>query len=96
MVTGIEYTLGRIPMASCDFSTHPYSYDDNEGDFNLTKFSLTLEDKKYKVIVDLLHCIKKSIHPFNLPNTGVPLLNEPVIDGTLLFIPLYNHQTRQI
>lgn len=51
MVTGIEYTLGRIPMASCDFSTHPYSYDDNEGDFNLTKFSLTLEDKKYKVIV---------------------------------------------
>lgn len=46
---GIEYSLGRIPMASCDFSTHPYSYDDNDGDFNLTKFSLTTEDYKYKV-----------------------------------------------
>lgn len=50
---GIEYTLGRIPMASCDFSTHPYSYDDNNGDFNLTKFSLTQEDKKFKVAKSL-------------------------------------------
>lgn len=50
---GIEYTLGRIPMASCDFSMHPYSYDDNSGDFNLTKFSLTQEDKKFKVTKSL-------------------------------------------
>ncbi|XP_041373203.1 LOW QUALITY PROTEIN: lysosomal acid glucosylceramidase-like [Gigantopelta aegis] len=46
---GIEYTVGRIPMASCDFSTHPYSYDDTPMDFNLTHFSLAPEDLKYKI-----------------------------------------------
>ncbi|XP_063434087.1 lysosomal acid glucosylceramidase-like [Mytilus trossulus] len=46
---GIEYTVGRIPMASCDFSTHPYSYDDHPGDFMLQNFSLAVEDLKYKI-----------------------------------------------
>ncbi|KAJ8304057.1 hypothetical protein KUTeg_017640, partial [Tegillarca granosa] len=46
---GIEYSVGRIPMASCDFSTHPYSYDDTPKDFNLTKFTLAMEDLKYKI-----------------------------------------------
>ncbi|KAH9514497.1 hypothetical protein Btru_025447 [Bulinus truncatus] len=46
---GIEYTIGRVPIASCDFSTHPYSYDDVPGDLNLNKFSLTPEDFKYKI-----------------------------------------------
>jgi glucosylceramidase len=36
-------------MASCDFSTHPYSYDDQSGDFMLQKFALADEDTKYKV-----------------------------------------------
>lgn len=48
-LTGIEYTLGRIPMASCDFSTRPYSYDDHSGDFMLQNFTVALEDLKYKV-----------------------------------------------
>lgn len=48
-VNGIEYTIGRIPIASCDFSTHEYSYADQIGDFNLTSFNLTEEDLKYKV-----------------------------------------------
>ncbi|XP_033750563.1 lysosomal acid glucosylceramidase-like [Pecten maximus] len=46
---GIEYNLGRIPMASCDFSTRLYSYDDVPGDLNLTKFSLATEDLKFKI-----------------------------------------------
>lgn len=46
---GLGYTIGRVPMASCDFSTHPYSYDDTPGDFNLTKFALTKEDLNYKI-----------------------------------------------
>lgn len=49
---GIEYSLGRIPMASCDFSTHSYSYDDVKNDFELTYFSLAMEDTKYKVNID--------------------------------------------
>ncbi|CAH1798081.1 unnamed protein product [Owenia fusiformis] len=46
---GIEYSLGRVPMASCDFSTRPYSYDDSPGDFDLKNFSLAMEDLKYKI-----------------------------------------------
>lgn len=46
---GIGYTVGRTPVASGDFSTHPYSYDDVPGDFGLTNFSLTMEDYNYKV-----------------------------------------------
>jgi hypothetical protein len=36
-------------MASCDFSTHPYSYNDNPGDLNQTKFTLAKEDLELKV-----------------------------------------------
>ncbi|KAL8563547.1 hypothetical protein ACOMHN_060863 [Nucella lapillus] len=46
---GIEYTIGRVPMASCDFSTHQYSYDDVDGDFALKNFSLAPEDLKFKI-----------------------------------------------
>uniref|UniRef100_A0A914VEJ8 Glucosylceramidase n=1 Tax=Plectus sambesii TaxID=2011161 RepID=A0A914VEJ8_9BILA len=46
---GLQYSLGRVPMASCDFSTHEYSYDDFTGDFALQNFSLTMEDYQYKI-----------------------------------------------
>jgi len=49
IILGIGYTIARTPIASCDFSTHNYSYDDVDGDFNLSNFSLTQEDFKYKV-----------------------------------------------
>lgn len=48
---GIGYTIGRVPMAGCDFSTREYSYDDVNGDFNLTNFALALEDLNYKVSI---------------------------------------------
>lgn len=48
-ISGIAYTVGRVPMASCDFSTHEYSYDDYAGDFELTNFSLTTEDVHMKI-----------------------------------------------
>ena len=47
--SGIEYNIGRVPMASCDFSTHVYSYDDYDGDFQLKNFSLAKEDLKFKI-----------------------------------------------
>ena len=49
LFAGIGYTLGRVPIASTDFSTHKYSYLDTENDFELKTFSLTDEDKEYKV-----------------------------------------------
>ncbi|BFY98105.1 hypothetical protein BsWGS_01145 [Bradybaena similaris] len=62
---GLEYTIGRVPMASCDFSTHAYSYADVPGDFNLTKFSLTSEDIHYKIPY-IQQALKVSPNPVKL------------------------------
>lgn len=57
---GIEYGIGRIPMAGTDFSTRTYSYDDVEGDVTLSNFNLAEEDFVYKVILYSLHLLKHS------------------------------------
>ncbi|CAD6193573.1 unnamed protein product [Caenorhabditis auriculariae] len=46
---GLNYTYGRVPIASCDFSTSPYSYDDTPNDFSLSQFALAPEDGLYKI-----------------------------------------------
>jgi glucosylceramidase len=46
---GLEYSMGRIPIAGSDYSPRHYSYDDNDGDVNLTHFELQKEDIDYKV-----------------------------------------------
>ncbi|KAI1726064.1 glycosyl hydrolase family 30 TIM-barrel domain-containing protein [Ditylenchus destructor] len=47
--SGIGYTVGRVPIASCDFSTHEYSYCDQEDDFELKTFALAPEDLDFKI-----------------------------------------------
>ncbi|KAL6740522.1 hypothetical protein Aduo_013871 [Ancylostoma duodenale] len=47
--SGLQYTIGRVPIASCDFSTHEYSYADDPNDFDLANFSLTIEDYQDKI-----------------------------------------------
>jgi glucosylceramidase len=51
---GIGYTMGRVPMAGCDFSTRSYSYDDVVNDFELKYFNLTQEDYDLKVLLILI------------------------------------------
>ncbi|GMR50834.1 hypothetical protein PMAYCL1PPCAC_21029, partial [Pristionchus mayeri] len=46
---GAEYTLGRVPIASTDFSPRPYSYAEVKGDFDMEHFALVEEDFKYKL-----------------------------------------------
>ncbi|XP_032992115.1 lysosomal acid glucosylceramidase-like [Lacerta agilis] len=47
---GIEYNLLRLPIGFSDFSTHPYSYDDDcPDDFELKCFSLAQEDTKFRI-----------------------------------------------
>ena len=67
--TGIEYTLGRIPMASCDFSKRIYSYDDVTNDLSLTHFKLADEDLQFKipVIKAALNVSKRQINFFGSP-----------------------------
>lgn len=66
---GIEYNFGRIPMASCDFSNRIYSYDDNDGDMKLEKFSLAEEDVLYKIpaIKDAMKVSRRGISLFGSP-----------------------------
>ncbi|KAH8024278.1 hypothetical protein HPB51_022397 [Rhipicephalus microplus] len=46
---GLNYNLGRVPIASCDFSMRVYSYDDVSDDFELANFSLGPEDINLKI-----------------------------------------------
>ncbi|XP_075747632.1 lysosomal acid glucosylceramidase isoform X2 [Rhipicephalus microplus] len=46
---GLAYTIGRIPLASCDFSTRKYTYDDSPGDLELKNFTLAPEDFNLKI-----------------------------------------------
>ncbi|RXG57049.1 putative glucosylceramidase 4 [Armadillidium vulgare] len=46
---GSRYSIIRVPIAGSDFSTHPYTYDDIEGDVDLVYFDLTDEDYSYKL-----------------------------------------------
>lgn len=66
---GIEYSIGRIPMASCDFSQRVYSYDDTDGDLSLSKFSLAEEDVLFKIpaIKEALQISKRNISLFGSP-----------------------------
>ncbi|KAF7637671.1 Glucosylceramidase [Meloidogyne graminicola] len=45
---GIGYNIGRVPIASCDFSTHEYSYLDIPNNFSLNNFKLAPEDYELK------------------------------------------------
>ncbi|GMS97778.1 hypothetical protein PENTCL1PPCAC_19953, partial [Pristionchus entomophagus] len=47
--TGTEYTIGRVPIASTDFSYSQYSYADVDGDFELKSFALPKDDFEYKI-----------------------------------------------
>ena len=63
---GIGYTMGRVPIASCDFSKRVYSYDDQyENDTDLKYFSLAQEDELYKIPV-IQAAIKASKRKLNL------------------------------
>ena len=66
---GNDYSIGRIPMASCDFSKRLYSYDDEAGDLKLTKFSLTEEDALFKIpaIKQAMSLSKRNISLFGSP-----------------------------
>ncbi|VDM75513.1 unnamed protein product [Strongylus vulgaris] len=46
---GIGYNMGRVPIASTDFSTREYSYADTAGDMEMKTFSLLEDDLKYKI-----------------------------------------------
>ncbi|KAG7376292.1 hypothetical protein PHYPSEUDO_013794 [Phytophthora pseudosyringae] len=48
---GLQYTIGRVPIGSTDFSLTIYSYNDVEGDLAMENFSIDMDkDKKIPFI----------------------------------------------
>jgi glucosylceramidase len=67
---GIGYTVGRVPIGGCDFSTRKYTYDDNAvGDFLMVNFSLVTEDIEFKIpaILDAERLANRSLTLFGSP-----------------------------
>lgn len=51
---GLGYSVGRVPINSCDFSVASYSFDDHADDFSLEKFDLKVEHDVMTGMVELL------------------------------------------
>lgn len=62
---GIGYSLGRVPIASTDFSVREYSYLDTPNDFDLSTFGLAKEDMEDKARNNLKNFAK--IYVFRFP-----------------------------
>lgn len=61
---GLDYSIGRIPIAGTDMSTRAYSYDDLppgvDEDFELKYFKLQPEDLKYKIpLISEINMLRK-------------------------------------
>lgn len=69
---GLSYNIGRVPMASCDFSVRQYTYADTPGDFGLANFSLATEDYELKIplIKRALNVSKNAVWMFASPWSG--------------------------
>ncbi|EGZ17886.1 putative glycoside hydrolase family 30 protein beta-glucosidase/xylosidase [Phytophthora sojae] len=52
--TGLQYTLGRVPIGSTDFSTSIYSYNDVVDDFEMEHFSIAVDKSSSSHKIDLI------------------------------------------
>ncbi|GLD99268.1 hypothetical protein PINS_up007986 [Pythium insidiosum] len=53
--SGLEYSMGRVPIASCDFSESVYSYNDVEGDLAMEHFSIDVDRSPRSFKLELIH-----------------------------------------
>ncbi|ETP49372.1 hypothetical protein F442_05064, partial [Phytophthora nicotianae P10297] len=52
--TGLQYTLGRVPIGSMDFSTGVYSYNDVVDDFEMKHFSINVDKSSASHKIELI------------------------------------------
>ncbi|EGZ17873.1 putative glycoside hydrolase family 30 protein [Phytophthora sojae] len=52
--TGLQYTLGRVPIGYTDFSTSIYSYNDVVDDFEMEHFSIAVDKSPSSHKIDLI------------------------------------------
>ncbi|MDC0535337.1 hypothetical protein OAO18_05935 [Francisellaceae bacterium] len=91
--SGIQYDIARVPMASTDYSTKVYSYDDapssNYHDFALKNFALSAFDKQDKIplINRAKQLSSRTIHffasPWSAPSWMKVDEKSPMVGGEL-------------
>eukprot|EP00927_Polykrikos_kofoidii_P030820 TRINITY_DN26524_c0_g1_i1.p1 TRINITY_DN26524_c0_g1~~TRINITY_DN26524_c0_g1_i1.p1 ORF type:complete len:547 (-),score=95.88 TRINITY_DN26524_c0_g1_i1:45-1685(-) len=69
--SGARYSLGRVPMASSDFSQASYTYAPQEDDFDMDNFALTEEDTGLHGKVNLIKAAQ------NRSRVGIQLCASP-------------------
>jgi glucosylceramidase len=53
--TGLGYSVGRVPINSCDFSVQSYSFDETDGDFDLEDFDMNVtHDAQEDGMIDMM------------------------------------------
>lgn len=52
---GLRYTMGRIPINSCDFSPYTYNFDNVSDDFALEHFDESLKGDEDTGMIQLMH-----------------------------------------
>ena len=58
---GHGYTIGRVPMDSCDFSPASYSFDDEAGDTKLDKFDMSVKHDVEVGMIPMIQAAQKLI-----------------------------------
>ncbi|EER20593.1 glucosylceramidase, putative, partial [Perkinsus marinus ATCC 50983] len=53
--SGLRYTMGRIPINSCDFSPYTYAFANVSDDFALEHFDESLEGDEDTGMIQLMH-----------------------------------------
>jgi glucosylceramidase len=67
-IVGNGYSIGRLPLNSCDFSLKSYSFDDVDGDFNLEHFNISHNEKTIMPFIrDCLAISKRPVRIFTSP-----------------------------
>lgn len=87
--SGIGYTLGRIPINSCDFTVASYSFDDVAGDYDLEHFDMSVShDQK-----EMLPFIKRALATSKKAGRKLNLFGSPWSPPAWLKVPVDGKQS---
>lgn len=63
---GHGYTVGRVPMGSCDFTLASYNFDNVSGDVDMTHFDTTVKHDETSGMLPMIRAAQELVHKRNL------------------------------